>query len=80
LKGKNKNIRFYEQIQYPLAIYSRNGNQLLQLSFDEIKSITGVAIDYSFLNYKKELMDYGYEVGKISLKENSRFQQNNKTK
>ena len=38
------------------------------LTFDEIKDIAGVEIDHSFLNYKKELIQYGYQVGKISLK------------
>ena len=38
-------------------------------SFDEIKSIAGIAIDHSFLNYEKELLQYGYKVEKISLKE-----------
>lgn len=38
------------------------------LSFDEIKHIAGIAIDHSFLNYKKELLQYGYKVEKISLK------------
>jgi hypothetical protein len=47
----------------------KNGNQSLKLSFDEIKNITGIDIDHSFLNYKKELLQYGYQVGKISLKE-----------
>ncbi len=42
--------------------------QSLQLTFDEIKEILGFPIDHSFLNYKKELMEYGYQVGKISLK------------
>jgi hypothetical protein len=28
----------------------------------------GFEIDHSFLNYKKELTEYGYQVGKISLK------------
>ena len=40
----------------------------LILSFEEIGKIAGVPIDHSFLNYKKELPDHGYEVGKISLK------------
>ncbi len=39
-----------------------------QLTFDEIQDIAGIPIDHSFLNYKKELMEYGYQVGKISLK------------
>ncbi len=39
------------------------------LSYDEIKMILGFSIDHSFLTYKKEANEYGYEVGKISLKE-----------
>ena len=46
-----------------------NGGQSLQLSFDEIKNIAGIEIDHSFLNYKKELLEYGYEVKKNSLKD-----------
>lgn len=42
--------------------------QLIILSFHDIKEIIGFEIDHSFLNYKKELQNYGYEVGKISLK------------
>ncbi|OIL35748.1 hypothetical protein ATX10_04230 [Oenococcus oeni] len=38
------------------------------LSFEQIKQILGFEIDHSFLNYKKELPDYGYSVSKISLK------------
>lgn len=41
----------------------------VELSFDEIKDILGFPIDHSFLNYKKELLDYGYHVQKIYLKE-----------
>jgi ppGpp synthetase/RelA/SpoT-type nucleotidyltranferase len=47
----------------------KNGNPSLKLSFNEIKDIAGIEIDHSFLNYKKELIQYGYQVGKISLKE-----------
>ena len=47
----------------------QNGGQSFKLSFDEIKNIAGIAIDHSFLNYKKELLQYGYEVKKISLKD-----------
>lgn len=46
-----------------------DGSNLIRLSFDEIKSILGFEIDHSFLNYKKEAKQYGYQVGKISLKE-----------
>ena len=34
-----------------------------------VLKIAGVPIDHSFLKYKKELADYGYQVGKISMKE-----------
>lgn len=47
----------------------KNGRQSFKLSFDEIKDIAGIAIDHSFLNYKKELVQYGYTVEKISLKD-----------
>lgn len=39
-----------------------------ELSFDEIEKAAGPPIDHSFLHYKKELPDYGFEVKKISLK------------
>jgi len=39
------------------------------MTFEEIRDIAGIPIDHSFLKYKKELIDYGYEVGKISMKE-----------
>lgn len=41
----------------------------VKLTFDEIAAIAGIPIDHSFLNYKKELIDYGWHVGKISMKE-----------
>ena len=40
----------------------------LTLTFAEIQQILGFPIDHSFLNYKKELLAYGYWVGKISMK------------
>ena len=45
------------------------GSDCYILSFSEIEKIVGFAIDHSFLNCKKELLVYGYKVGKISLKE-----------
>jgi len=39
-----------------------------QLSFEEIKNILGFELDHSFLTYKNELNEYGYEVEKISMK------------
>ena len=46
-----------------------NGTDSFKLTFDEIGQIAGAPIDHSFLTYKKELMNYGYKVGKISMKE-----------
>jgi hypothetical protein len=46
----------------------KNGQESLQLTFEEIQEIVGVPIDHSFLKYKKELTEYGYQVGKISMK------------
>lgn len=46
-----------------------NGTDSFKLTFAEIEKIAGLPIDHSFLTYKKELMDYGYQVGKISMKE-----------
>jgi hypothetical protein len=54
----------------PLWEYiQKKGKSQLKLTFDEIGKIIGIEIDHSFLNYKKELTRYGYQVGKISLKE-----------
>lgn len=44
------------------------GENEFSLSFGEIKDVLGFEIDHSFLNAKKEAAQYGYEVGKISLK------------
>ncbi len=47
----------------------KNGDPYLKLSFAEIHNILGIEIDHSFLNYKNELTQYGYQVGKISRKD-----------
>lgn len=47
----------------------KKGSQSFKLTFEEIQNIAGIPIDHSFLKYKKELMEYGYQVGKISMKE-----------
>jgi len=46
-----------------------NNKENYKLSYEEIKNILGFDIDHSFLTYKKELKEYGYEVSKISIKE-----------
>ena len=45
-----------------------NVNQSFKMTFEEKRDIAGIPIDHSFLKYKKELIDYGYEVEKISMK------------
>lgn len=42
-------------------------NELL-LTYDEIEQILGFPIDHSFLTYKKDLLDFGWQVQKISIK------------
>lgn len=46
-----------------------NRTENFKLTFDEIGEIVGIPIDHSFLNYKKELTEYGWKIRKISLKE-----------
>ncbi len=54
----------------PLWEYVKNnGSQSFKLTFEEIQDIAGIPIDHSFLRYKNELAEYGYQVGKISMKE-----------
>lgn len=47
----------------------KSESKYLKLTFEEIENIAGIPIDHSFLKYKKELMEYGYQVEKISMKE-----------
>ena len=54
----------------PLWKYLKDNNkESYKLSYEEIKNIIGFEINHSFLTYKKEARDYGYEVIKISIKE-----------
>jgi hypothetical protein len=54
----------------PLWKYiQENGSESFKLTYAEIEEIAGVPIDHSFLTYKRELLEYGYKVGKISMKE-----------
>ncbi len=46
-----------------------NNKDSYKLTFKEIKEILGFSIDHSFLTYKKEAKEYGYEISKIQLKE-----------
>ena len=54
----------------PLWDYVKNsGLRNLKLTFAQIGIIAGAPLDHSFLKYKKELAPYGYQVEKISMKE-----------
>ena len=58
----------------PLWIYIKENNKIeYKLSYDEIKDILGFNIDHSFLKYKKELLEYDYEVSKILLESKTVF-------
>ena len=48
---------------------SENGQEKFKLTYAQIEEILGFPIDHSFLKFKKELLEYGYQVGKISMKE-----------
>lgn len=56
----------YEKLWEYIA---ENGTKKFRMTFSEIESILGFSIDHSFLTFKKELISYGFEVGKISMKE-----------
>lgn len=49
-------------------VKNSNKNEI-KISFEQVKNICGFEIDHSFLNCKKELKNFGYEVAKISLKD-----------
>lgn len=54
----------------PLWKYLKeNKKEKYILTYEEIRNVLGFDIDHSFLTYKKESKEYGYEVGKISMKE-----------
>lgn len=63
-RGKNmsKFLALWEYV-------GERGESPLKLTFQEIQGITGVPMDHSFLGYKKELLEYGYRVERISRKE-----------
>ena len=60
----SKYLKLWEYIK-------EQSSDTLKLTYDEIETIAGVPLDHSFLKYKKELLDYGYKVEKISMKEES---------
>lgn len=50
-----------------------NNEESYTLTFAEVEKLLGFKLDHSFLNYKKELLEYGYEVLNISLKNKTIF-------
>ena len=47
---------------------SSQGKDSLELNFDQIAEISGVPLGHSFLNYKKNLLPYGFEVEHVFMK------------
>ena len=47
---------------------AQSNEDTLKLSFEDVERISGNVLNHSFLNHKKEPLDYGYEVKKISMK------------
>ncbi len=50
-------------------LFKQTNKEVATLSFEEIEKMGGVAVDHSFLKFKKELESFGYKVEKISLKQ-----------
>lgn len=50
------------------SLVSQQDGTTVTLSFAEIEQAAGMPLDHSFLSYKKELLDYGWQVEKISPK------------
>lgn len=60
----------YEKLwEYISTIFNNTNDRKIELTFKEIEDCLNFKIDHSFLKYKKELLEYGYIVEKIKLKE-----------
>ena len=58
----SKYLKLWEYIK-------EQSSDTLKLTYDEIETIAGVPLDHSFLKYKKELLEYVWQVKKIYMKE-----------
>lgn len=58
----SKYLKLWEYIK-------EQSSDILKLTYDEIETITGVPLDHSFLTYKKELLEYGWQVKMVHMKE-----------
>ena len=68
MKGK---LTVYFDEPFWVGVFERCDNGKLsvcKITFGQIEEIAGIPIDHSFLKYKKELKEYGYHVGKLSMK------------
>ncbi len=52
----------------PLWNYVKSQETDFTLTYEQVEKILGFPIDHSFLTFKKELTDYSWQVGKISIK------------
>ncbi len=52
----------------PLWNYVKEKENDFILNYEQVEKILGFSIDHSFLTFKKELTNYGWQVGKISTK------------
>ena len=52
----------------PLWNYVKEQENDFILNYEQVEKILGFPIDHSFLTFKKELANYGWQVGKISTK------------
>ena len=60
----SKYLKLWEYIK-------EQSSDTLQLPYEEIETLAGVPLDHSFLKYKKELLEYCWQVKKIYMKEKS---------
>ena len=52
----------------PLWNYVKEKENDFILNYEQVEKILGFPIDHYFLTFKKELTNYGWQVGKISTK------------
>jgi hypothetical protein len=69
LRRANKRRQLMSKYEPLWKYLQANGGSSLRLTYDEIHATLGFDVDHSLLTYKKEAAMYGYELGKISLKE-----------
>ena len=67
---RSSEVSKYEKLwEYISTIFNNTNDRKIELTFKEIEDCLNFKIDHSFLKYKKELIEYGYIVEKIKLKE-----------